>query len=142
MPHEDGPLYYPTIATVTLGSHTLLNFYDTPATAADVALVADGGSEDASAPPESNGNSAPKFRLLLEPNSLVILRGKLYYMLHGIAEVTEDTLIASEIANWNACGGTYADGQVLQRGTRVSLTIRHVTKTKTLKGLSFLTKKT
>ena len=27
MAHTDGPLYYPTIATITLGSHTVLDFY-------------------------------------------------------------------------------------------------------------------
>ncbi|KAF5889229.1 alpha-ketoglutarate-dependent dioxygenase alkB 6, partial [Clarias magur] len=27
MPHEDGPLYHPTVTTITLGSHTLLDFY-------------------------------------------------------------------------------------------------------------------
>ncbi|XP_073405187.1 uncharacterized protein [Dendrobates tinctorius] len=27
MPHEDGPLYYPTVTTISLGSHTLLDFY-------------------------------------------------------------------------------------------------------------------
>ncbi|KAG8237252.1 hypothetical protein J437_LFUL011280 [Ladona fulva] len=27
MPHFDGPLFYPTIATLSLGSHTVLNFY-------------------------------------------------------------------------------------------------------------------
>ena len=27
MPHTDGPLYSPTIATITLGSHTVLDFY-------------------------------------------------------------------------------------------------------------------
>jgi hypothetical protein len=26
-PHEDGPLYYPTVSTISLGSHTLLDFY-------------------------------------------------------------------------------------------------------------------
>uniref|UniRef100_A0A1X7T6H6 Uncharacterized protein n=1 Tax=Amphimedon queenslandica TaxID=400682 RepID=A0A1X7T6H6_AMPQE len=26
-PHEDGPLYYPVVTTVSLGSHTLLDFY-------------------------------------------------------------------------------------------------------------------
>lgn len=25
--HEDGPLYYPVVATLNLGSHTLLDFY-------------------------------------------------------------------------------------------------------------------
>lgn len=27
MPHEDGPLYYPTVTTISLGSHALLDFY-------------------------------------------------------------------------------------------------------------------
>lgn len=26
-PHEDGSLFYPTIATINLGSHTLLDYY-------------------------------------------------------------------------------------------------------------------
>jgi hypothetical protein len=26
-PHEDGPAFYPTVATITLGSHGVLNFY-------------------------------------------------------------------------------------------------------------------
>nr|XP_033812283.1 alpha-ketoglutarate-dependent dioxygenase alkB homolog 6 isoform X3 [Geotrypetes seraphini] len=27
MPHEDGPMYFPTVTTISLGSHTLLDFY-------------------------------------------------------------------------------------------------------------------
>ncbi|XP_076463568.1 putative RNA/DNA demethylase ALKBH6 isoform X2 [Babylonia areolata] len=27
MPHEDGPAFYPTVSTITLGSHALLDFY-------------------------------------------------------------------------------------------------------------------
>ncbi|XP_028920158.1 alpha-ketoglutarate-dependent dioxygenase alkB homolog 6 isoform X2 [Ornithorhynchus anatinus] len=27
MPHEDGPLYYPRVSTISLGSHTLLDLY-------------------------------------------------------------------------------------------------------------------
>ncbi|XP_010630181.1 alpha-ketoglutarate-dependent dioxygenase alkB homolog 6 isoform X4 [Fukomys damarensis] len=27
MPHEDGPLYYPTVGTISLGSHTMLDLY-------------------------------------------------------------------------------------------------------------------
>ena len=26
-PHEDGPLYLPIVSTISLGSHTLLDFY-------------------------------------------------------------------------------------------------------------------
>lgn len=27
MPHEDGPAFYPVISTISLGSHTILDFY-------------------------------------------------------------------------------------------------------------------
>lgn len=27
-PHEDGPLYYPTVGTISLGSHTVLDLYE------------------------------------------------------------------------------------------------------------------
>lgn len=27
MPHLDGPLFYPTICTISCGSHTVLNFH-------------------------------------------------------------------------------------------------------------------
>lgn len=26
-PHEDGPLFYPVVSTISLGSHTFLDFY-------------------------------------------------------------------------------------------------------------------
>ena len=28
LPHEDGPLYQPTVTTISLGSHALLDFYN------------------------------------------------------------------------------------------------------------------
>ena len=28
LPHEDGPAYYPIVATVSLGAHTVLDIYD------------------------------------------------------------------------------------------------------------------
>ena len=64
--------------------------------------------------------------LLLEPRSLVLVREDMYKVhLHGIAERTEDT-ITDEIANLESTDINIGD--VLKRGTRVSLTIRHVPK--------------
>lgn len=133
MPHEDGPLYYPTIATISLGSHTILNFYDRRDAAAT--------TPDASPVNERAENPSPrqaKFQLLLEPNSLVIIRGDMYHMLHGIDEVAADTLNVERIVNAQACSQQLQPGQTLARGTRVSLTIRHVTKTKSLRALGLL----
>jgi len=36
-PHEDGPLYHPVVTTISLGSHTLLDFYK-PINEADVSV--------------------------------------------------------------------------------------------------------
>lgn len=38
-PHEDGPLFYPTIATINLGSHGVLDYYEKPSDDYDQAKV-------------------------------------------------------------------------------------------------------
>ncbi|XP_032083184.1 alpha-ketoglutarate-dependent dioxygenase alkB homolog 6 [Thamnophis elegans] len=118
MPHEDGPLYYPTVTTINLGSHTLLDFYH-PVTG--------------EAPPESQENSAPQtqeeryaFSFLLKPRSLLVLQEDMYVRyLHGIRPVSTDT-VTQGVANAGLCGCEIGD--TLPRQTRVSLTIRHVPK--------------
>jgi alkylated DNA repair protein alkB family protein 6 len=99
MPHTDGPLYTPVICTVSLGAHTVIDFSE-----------ALGG--------ESSGS------LLLQPRSLLVVADHLYAGLHGIGERTYDTL-GPEIKNLAQCEGV-EPGATLQRGTRVSLTIRNV----------------
>ncbi|XP_036436022.1 alpha-ketoglutarate-dependent dioxygenase alkB homolog 6 isoform X2 [Colossoma macropomum] len=64
--------------------------------------------------------------LLLRRRSLLILQGEMYERyLHGIRGVAVDTL-TERVANLSAAGGQV--GETLTRGTRVSLTIRHVPK--------------
>ncbi|EGD76974.1 Alkbh6 protein [Salpingoeca rosetta] len=138
MPHEDGPLYVPTIATISLGSHTVLNFYDKQQrsdtktanydgnnasepgnddslpqrTASDPALAAGEGDHDAHDTP--NHTTTPIARLLLERNSLVITRGHLYTVLHGIDEVDHDVIPmphardAADAPLAMDCGATHA----------------------------------
>ena len=192
MPHEDGPIYVPTIATISLGSHTVLNFYEkrgdgenrdqgerTGQADAKEHALDHGGEDDGSddsvgvgVEEEKDGKEEreqrPIARLLLEQNSLVITRGRLYHVLHGIDEVARDTLPCARCrspcsqaggeeersappmaSHCDACDGAIANiascccqlppGSTLERGTRVSLTIRRVLKTKKLKGFSFLT---
>nr|XP_045368873.1 alpha-ketoglutarate-dependent dioxygenase alkB homolog 6 isoform X3 [Camelus bactrianus] len=57
MPHEDGPLYYPTVSTISLGSHTMLDLYE-PRQPED-----DDPTEQPRPPPQ------PATSLLLEPRS-------------------------------------------------------------------------
>ncbi|KAH0631583.1 hypothetical protein JD844_005981 [Phrynosoma platyrhinos] len=64
--------------------------------------------------------------LLLKPRSLLVLREDMYVRyLHGIRFITEDT-VTKKVVNAALCGSQ--PGDRLQRGTRVSLTIRHVPK--------------
>uniref|UniRef100_A0A8B9H176 RNA-binding protein Nova-1-like n=1 Tax=Astyanax mexicanus TaxID=7994 RepID=A0A8B9H176_ASTMX len=112
MPHEDGPLYHPTVTTISLGSHTLLDFY-TP-----VNQTQDGVPQ--------TEESRYMLSLLVRRRSLLILQGEMYERyLHGIQGVAADTL-TEQVVNLSVAGGQV--GETLPRGTRVSLTIRHVPK--------------
>ncbi|XP_039754919.1 alpha-ketoglutarate-dependent dioxygenase alkB homolog 6 [Pararge aegeria] len=113
LPHLDGSLFYPTITTISVASHTILKFLE-PNSA-------------------ENPTLKPVFSLLLEPRSLLILKDKLFhYYLHCIEEVNEDCLDDS-IVNLNMCSDKYVKGVTLPRETRISLTIRHVPKTTSFK---------
>jgi alkylated DNA repair protein alkB family protein 6 len=110
MPHEDGPAYWPVVATVSLGASLVLDLYEKK----------DGGSE-----------TKPRWRVFQEPGSLLVTRGNAYdSMLHGIAGVEVDEDMGPEtVANWSLLG----DKESLEvgksvRGTRVSLTYRVVRK--------------
>lgn len=112
MPHEDGPLYYPTVTTISLGSHTLLDFY-TPV-----------GSMHGDTPQTEENRFL--FSLLVKPRSLLILQDEMYQrLLHGIRPTDQDTLTET-VVNLAAAGAQ--PGETLTRGTRVSLTVRHVPK--------------
>lgn len=124
MPHFDGSLFYPTITTISCGSHTILEFYGP-----DDGVHGSGSSntDTVDLQPASKRNVA--FKLLVERRSLLILKDDMYerYM-HGIAEVETDT-ITDDIKNLFQCCDTRSYGEKVPREKRVSLTIRHVPKT-------------
>lgn len=112
MAHEDGPLYHPTVTTISLGSHTLLDFYRPIA----VTETEEPQTEE----------SRYLFSLLVQPRSLLILQDQMYqHLLHGIRNTHQDTL-TDKVANLDPTSSQLGD--TLTRGTRVSLTIRHVPK--------------
>nr|XP_022331686.1 alpha-ketoglutarate-dependent dioxygenase alkB homolog 6-like [Crassostrea virginica] len=118
MPHEDGPLYHPVVSTISLGSHTLLEFYQ-PLNSED--LPCDKQKE------QTSFEDRFLTSILLEPRSLVFVCDEMYKTyLHGISERTVDK-ITDSIANIEMCE-TAREAEELMRTTRVSLTIRHVPK--------------
>ncbi|XP_064437493.1 alpha-ketoglutarate-dependent dioxygenase alkB homolog 6 isoform X12 [Mirounga angustirostris] len=69
----------------------------------------------------------PATSLLLEPRSLLVLRGTAYTrLLHGIAAARVDALDATSLPPNAAACPSARPGASLVRGTRVSLTIRRV----------------
>lgn len=115
LPHEDGPAYYPVVATVSLGSPGVLDVY------------------------AKSQLQEPRWRVLQERRSLLITTGEVYSgWLHGIAGLSIDERLEAT-ANWDLIGSKeeFAQG-TSERGTRISLTFRDVAKVKTLgKGLGF-----
>lgn len=117
-PHEDGEAYYPVVATVSLGSHIVLDIKQKISDTMDEKL---GGVES--------------WRVLQEPRSILLTTGELYTGdLHGISEVKVDEDLGEDsIANWHLLGDRtpFAGGQA-SRGPRVSLTFRDVIRVKKL----------
>ncbi|XP_069765066.1 alpha-ketoglutarate-dependent dioxygenase alkB homolog 6 isoform X3 [Narcine bancroftii] len=116
MPHEDGPLYFPTVTTISLGSQTLLDFYHPIKRENEKGEVCFPQTEE----------NRYFLSLLLEPRSLLVLKDDMYLTyLHGIRPVSED-IITEKVANLNSCNSKL--GAILTRTKRVSLTVRYVPK--------------
>jgi alkylated DNA repair protein alkB family protein 6 len=131
MPHEDGPAYYPLVATVSLAAPIVLDLYEKKV-----------GTDMVDAEKEG---MRPKYRILQEPRSLLITTGSLYTQyLHGIANTLRDkTLTPESICNWSLLDDqqAYTLG-AYERQTRVSLTYRDVLKVAKLgKSIKFLNQK-
>ncbi|CAA7261972.1 unnamed protein product [Cyclocybe aegerita] len=132
MPHEDGPQYHPVVATISLGSHAVFNYYEYQSETDTVA-------EPASCGHGKSINTQPMVSVLLEPRSLIISSGEMYAShLHGIDAVEEDLIISNSssgegmaVANF----GHLQDEEILasiktqtplKRTVRYSLTCRDV----------------
>lgn len=113
MSHFDGPMFFPTISTLSIGSHCILEFNKPPKEDEKFEIV-------------------KELKILVEPRSLLILKDNMYtdYM-HGISEIHEDDLNDPLIKNLDKCDQN--ETKLLERTTRISLTIRHVPKTSKMK---------
>jgi len=151
MPHEDGPLYHPAAAIVSLGSWAVLRFYSKRSEDEE------GEEEDGEEGGEEGGegkriDNRNVFSVALAPRSLVVFTGEAYKsLLHGIAAETEEALDASVLNREDegvrracreaeavspSCGGARRSLRVIPRGggggegggagERISLTVRRV----------------
>eukprot|EP00004_Rigifila_ramosa_P011378 TRINITY_DN2428_c0_g1_i1.p2 TRINITY_DN2428_c0_g1~~TRINITY_DN2428_c0_g1_i1.p2 ORF type:complete len:254 (-),score=23.13 TRINITY_DN2428_c0_g1_i1:12-773(-) len=106
MAHEDGPLYHPLVAILSLGSQCVMKF--TPKRSAQ---------EAAAVPLES-------FSVFLPRRSLLLFERTLYTQyLHEIENLAEDQIDSKVLGAPPELAGV-----ALPRGLRVSLTIRNVKK--------------
>ncbi|KAJ3973598.1 hypothetical protein EV361DRAFT_898989 [Lentinula raphanica] len=146
MPHQDGPAYYPVVATLSLGSHTAFHYYKHR-----TGNTSHGATDLVSSGPENEQrviDSTPMMSVLLEPRSVIITSGSMYTShLHGIENESTDRFTAGSddinppkfaalnvaVANWKLLSGkdikeAVINGGYLERGTRYSLTCRDVEK--------------
>jgi len=101
MPHKDGPLYFPKVAILSICGPAMIDFR--------TAL-----------------KESPLMSVYLQPRSLLIFTDEAYTThFHGIEETESDT-IAEHVVNANKEG--LQIGAIIERGTRLSLTIRIVPK--------------
>eukprot|EP00928_Gymnodinium_smaydae_P040571 TRINITY_DN27501_c0_g1_i1.p1 TRINITY_DN27501_c0_g1~~TRINITY_DN27501_c0_g1_i1.p1 ORF type:complete len:398 (+),score=26.92 TRINITY_DN27501_c0_g1_i1:85-1278(+) len=123
-PHMDGPVYYPRAAIISLGSPCVFDFYsryDLDETKRSFAW--DREHEVPSSPALAPG-AKPAMSLVLEPGSLLVFSGDAFvHHRHGI-EATEFDEISENVRNARELGLSVGDR--LERGKRISLTIRHL----------------
>ncbi|KAG9003934.1 hypothetical protein FRB94_002779 [Tulasnella sp. JGI-2019a] len=148
-PHEDGPAYHPAVATLSLGSPTVLSIYAYEKPPIDISRA---GAE-ATTPKGRAIRPDPIDHIFLEPRSLLILKGDIYKNhLHGISALTQDVIISKGRGNVGGGGVTVANEDmitdrwirefladqgryVVTRSVRTSLTFRRVEKTAKMRGM-------
>ena len=126
-------MFHPTITTITLSGHTLLDLYTPRPPDITQEGTGDGGTEAKEEDNHLSPYTSPSplqnryvGSLFLAPRSLLILQEQAYTThLHGIAEVEED-VVSGEVLNLASI--PHSPGDTLRRDTRISLTIRHVPK--------------
>jgi alkylated DNA repair protein alkB family protein 6 len=122
LPHQDGPLYHPAVAIVSLGASAVMHF--TPH-----ASLLDAAAAAGAAPP-------PCVRMWLPRRSLLLFADDAYAThLHGIPAVHADDVSGSGEGGGGVCNppdgtadGDDAVGVVAREALRVSLTCRSVLK--------------
>jgi len=120
-PHCDGPVYYPKVAILSLGSPCVFSFY--PRTGSEDCMQ---WNQEKDVPGGHQVGDKPLASVVLEPRSLLIFsQDAFWHHRHGISAVASDE-ITDAVCNLHTCEGRYQVGDVIDRSRRVSLTMRHL----------------
>lgn len=123
-PHLDSPVYFPTVAVISLGSPCVLDFWPRLSEQDASSGFKWDYQKEVPSSPEIAPDERPQVSVFLEPGSLVVFRADAFTVnRHGIRAVEEDE-IGPEVANSKDLG--LSVGDKVQRSRRVSLTIRHL----------------
>lgn len=101
MPHTDGPTYEDVVATLSVGSHTILEL--TPCPSPDIATFS-GATQSPAHSVEAPPATQQTIKILLPSRSLLILSGELYSSyLHSIQPVKFDEMESLKACiNWES----------------------------------------
>jgi alkylated DNA repair protein alkB family protein 6 len=115
LPHRDGPIYEPMVASISLGSSVLIEFKKDSVV---IPILLEEIQCSVRSP-----QTLTVIPILLEPRSLIVFTDDIYqeYM-HGIQE-NEEFVVPNDVLN-----GIHV-GETVKRDLRISLTIRLVKKT-------------
>jgi len=151
MPHTDGPLYYPTVTTISLGDSLVLDFYralndaeldccvenpgccvDDPGhclhSAACCAEETNNINVQSTDEPSASFTDRRFASILIQPRSLVVVKHDMYVKyLHGIADVASH-VIDDQFVNLASCRDIELGARVKRTQPRISLTVRVVPK--------------
>jgi alkylated DNA repair protein alkB family protein 6 len=119
-PHCDGPVYYPKVAILSLGTPCIFDFH--PKSGTEDCMKWDQQHNV----PGGHVGGEPLVSVLLEPRSLLIFgEDAFWHHRHGLEATATDT-VTSKVANLHLLGGRYKVGDTIDRTRRVSLTMRHL----------------
>ncbi|KAL7066697.1 hypothetical protein ACR3K2_28510 [Cryptosporidium serpentis] len=116
LPHKDGPLYYPKVAILSLGSDVVFDFWE-PLTTSKLSIMNN-------KPMELSSKNC-LFSVFIPRRSLLVFTDKCYTdLLHGIQDSCEDVLDNDNIYGIDK----ELKGKIIKRYFRTSLTFRYIGK--------------
>eukprot|EP01065_Artemidia_motanka_P020268 TRINITY_DN24291_c0_g1_i1.p1 TRINITY_DN24291_c0_g1~~TRINITY_DN24291_c0_g1_i1.p1 ORF type:complete len:522 (+),score=116.76 TRINITY_DN24291_c0_g1_i1:145-1566(+) len=118
-PHADGPIYFPRVALLSLGSPVVFSFWPTQGDEDSIEW-----DESHAVPVGGNPSKRPLMSVALMPRSLLLFEGDAFNLhRHGVVYAAED-VVDELVLNADVAG--LKRGDRIVRKKRVGLTLRHL----------------